>query len=375
MANYRRTATGNWSTLAQWQDDSSGSYVASTVLPGAMDVVYANNFTVTLDIDVTVLELRTTTATNVNAGGLFDFGAGCNTVTANVFAGTTTCLRHNLTTIKNLIGNVTGGVSASAYGVQNSSTGTLNVIGNSISGSGTASVAIFNTAGGIINLTGNLTGGSGSFAYGGQNAAGGTINLTGNAIGGTIASAEGLINSAAGTINIIGSAIATSAPGATNSSNGQLFVTTAIASSSSSALNGNVVGGTTIVQNIVNDATGRVAISGFVKFSNAGPNTLAGPRQNGTTQTLVDASVGNPAVTDVRSGVNYASGALTGTCAVPPTGAVSLGVPVDNTTGTALFSPQDLFTAIANSNDPIAERLRNVSTVATTAATVAAFDV
>jgi hypothetical protein len=89
---------------------------------------------------------------------------------------------------------------------------------------------------------------------------------------------------------------------------------------------------------------------------------------------LVDASVGNPAVTDVRSGVTYASGALTGTCAVPPAAATSLGVPVDNTVGTASLTPQDWFDAIASSPDPVAERLRNVSTVAITAATVAAFD-
>jgi hypothetical protein len=341
MANYRRTATGNWSTLAQWQDDGGGSYAASTVLPGAGDVVYANNFTVTLDQDVTVLELRTTTATNVNAGGLFDYGAGCNTVTANIIAGTTICLRHNLTTVKNLIGNVSGGVSSSAYGVINQSSGTLNVIGNGIGGSGTASFAIHNSVGGIINVTGNLTGGSGPFAYGGNNALGGTINLTGNATGGTSADAPGVVNGV-GTTNIIGSAIATIAPGANNSTAGQLFVTTAIASSSNFALFGNLVGGTTIVQNIVNHSTGRVAIGGFVKFSNAGPNTLAGPRQNGTTQTLVDSSIGNPPTTDVRDGVSYASGALTGTLKVPPSSSVAVGVPVDNTTGTAIISVTDM---------------------------------
>jgi hypothetical protein len=349
MANYKAVASANWSALATWQDDSTGSYVNSTVLPGATDVVYANNFTVTLDINVTVLELRTTTATNVNAGGLFDYGAGCNTVAANIIAGTTTGLRHNLATTKAFIGSATGGSAAASFGILNNSTGQLNV-------------------------TGNITGGTVVSAYGIINASSGTINITGNCTAGTLARA--VSNDSTGTITIIGSSIASVGSFSSfNSGTGIMRVTTAIASSAFSGVVGNVVGGTTIVQNVTNNANGSQGVNGFVRFSNAGPNTFTVTLENGTTQNLVDASVGNPAVTDVRSGVTYASGALTGTCAVPPAASVGFGVPVDNTTGTALFSPQDLFTAIANSSDPIAERLRNVSTVATTAATVAAFDV
>lgn len=57
-------------------------------------------------------------------------------------------------------------------------------------------------------------------------------------------------------------------------------------------------------------------------------------------KTLVDATQGQmPAASDVRSGVSYASGALTGSCAVPAAGSTALGVPVDNTTGTAVLTP------------------------------------
>jgi hypothetical protein len=38
--------------------------------------------------------------------------------------------------------------------------------------------------------------------------------------------------------------------------------------------------------------------------------------------------------------VTYASGALTGSCAVPAAGSVALGVPVDATTGTAVLTPE-----------------------------------
>jgi hypothetical protein len=55
---------------------------------------------------------------------------------------------------------------------------------------------------------------------------------------------------------------------------------------------------------------------------------------------------GNPAVTDVRSGVTYADGGLTGTCAVPAAGSVALGVPVDNTTGSAVLTPSAVQAAL-----------------------------
>ena len=68
MANYKAVANGNWSNLATWQDNSSGSFVASTVLPGASDVVYFNNFNVTIDQNVTVLQIRNNSTTGVTAG-------------------------------------------------------------------------------------------------------------------------------------------------------------------------------------------------------------------------------------------------------------------------------------------------------------------
>ena len=64
----------------------------------------------------------------------------------------------------------------------------------------------------------------------------------------------------------------------------------------------------------------------------------------GSAKTLVDATTGEmPAATDVRSGVSYASGALTGTCAVPAAASVGFGVPVDATTGTAALTPASVW--------------------------------
>jgi hypothetical protein len=65
----------------------------------------------------------------------------------------------------------------------------------------------------------------------------------------------------------------------------------------------------------------------------------------------------------VRQGTTYGFLSYIGTLAVPLPSQVSTGVPTDNTVGTAVLSATDLFNAIATSTDPVAERLRNVSTV------------
>jgi hypothetical protein len=53
--------------------------------------------------------------------------------------------------------------------------------------------------------------------------------------------------------------------------------------------------------------------------------------------------LGNPSISDVRTGSTYGpSGELTGTLNVPPASAVAVGVPVDNTTGTAIINVADM---------------------------------
>jgi hypothetical protein len=53
--------------------------------------------------------------------------------------------------------------------------------------------------------------------------------------------------------------------------------------------------------------------------------------------------LGNPSISDVRSGSTYGpAGELTGTLNVPPASAVAVGVPVDNSTGTAIINVADM---------------------------------
>ena len=77
MANYKAVVNGNWSSLATRQDDSSWSFLASTVLPWISDTVYTNNKIVTIDQNVSVVALDNRSTTWVTAWGYF-------TITSNV---------------------------------------------------------------------------------------------------------------------------------------------------------------------------------------------------------------------------------------------------------------------------------------------------
>ena len=86
---------------------------------------------------------------------------------------------------------------------------------------------------------------------------------------------------------------------------------------------------------------------------------------------------GVPRQTDVRKGVQYNFG-LTGSLEMPDPSVVKAGVAVDNTTGSAILTAQDMFDVLTQdivTTGSIGETLDNVSTVQTVAATVSAFKV
>lgn len=105
---------------------------------------------------------------------------------------------------------------------------------------------------------------------------------------------------------------------------------------------------------------------GQVRFLNSSPEFQVS-KQDNTTPTLTDpALLDYPSINNVRQGVTYGFLSYTGNLIVPPPANVSAGYNYDSSgsvTGTAVLTPTDLFTAIATSTDPVAERLRNVSTV------------
>jgi hypothetical protein len=88
-------------------------------------------------------------------------------------------------------------------------------------------------------------------------------------------------------------------------------------------------------------ALGQPPVSGKMRFTDNPGNYIKVNTSPSTTKTLIDATqnAAMPAATDVRFGVSYASGALTGSAYIPAAGSTALGVPVDNTTGTAVLTP------------------------------------
>jgi hypothetical protein len=379
-------ANGVWSTAANWNG-------GTVPVPG--DDVRANGFTVTIDVDINVLQISTAQLLPAAAGGSFVVSTNRN-ITSNIIAGTTTCLSSTVGNIVTIIGNifasttnigvsftnagsilnVTGNANgSSAIGLLSS--GTVNFVGNSSNligtGSGVLTGGININSGGVLNFTGNATS-LGRFAFGivcnGSSTLNGTITggnntdsagvrlntgihtVNSDCFGGTLSGCHGLIivNSTA-TVNgncTGGGTAGSNAVQITNSTatfNGNIFGST---SSTSFGLQVVDTASNVVISTMTFSTNGGTPVNGFVKFKNTAP-TITVRKQNNTNQTLVDPSTTDiPVIGDVRDGVSYASGSLTGTLKVPSPLNVALGVPTDNTVGSAVITVGDMGTLLAS---------------------------
>jgi hypothetical protein len=314
MANRYAVATGNWSSLATWDGGAS--------LPGAGDTVRPNGFTVTIDQNITVTELRNNASAPASSGGSFNLAVGW-TITANIIgsgAGTPCVAYSGSGGTRYIVGNITGDTG---YAVTTSSQDLLVITGNITCTNNYK--ALYGPSSINASITGNLTAGTTS----GGNAidCAGTNNL---AVTGSVTSSvnNAAINATgAGTISINGTVTASSA-----------FA--GIVSSSSSCTiiaNGDLVAGGNGKQPLY--VNGPLWISASATISHAYPRNNAGIA--GALRYLYTGGVnlGQPVVANVRSGTVYgASSEYTGTLAVPSASLVALGVSTDNTTGT--YNPQ-----------------------------------
>lgn len=359
-------------------------------------------------------EVRNDNANSATAGGGFTLNNGI-TLTANAFAGSTgtACVTYAGTTgnsatlvgnatggsgssangsinsstgTLNITGNVTGGSGGNARGCQNGSTGTVNLTGNTTGGSTTGSHGINNASTGVLNITGDATGGSANNSIGANNVTG-TLSITGNATGGSAAGAIGASLSGAGTLTLTGSAIASNtANGVNNTSTGTATVIRAVGNSWGIGAAGGVasvvglssenVGSDSRAEELEYGANGQAPTSGAVRIVNKTNNKCIVDLTTGVLKTLADPSdgTGQANQSDVRSGVSYALGNRTGTCAVPAASSVAFGVAVDNTTGTAALTPAAVWNALTSSMTTagsIGERLKNAATVDTTGQSLA----
>jgi hypothetical protein len=401
MANRWAVATGNWSNTATWNGGT---------LPTAADDVFANGFTVTINQEITVLSIRTEAASGILAGGGFiatadnninanvlagtticlTIGTGVHiTVNGNVRGGTVSAasgisLNSGSGTPPCSVavnGNVTGG-SSSAGGcfgitaVNNTSAIIVgNVIGGTIQVSNTAGLQLSGSnvychitgdvlanivtegillVGATLEVVGNVFASTTSTGRGiNQTSGAGSITITGNVTGGVGAGANGIQTGGAVVVNVFGIAQANQSTGQgilVNSALSTAHVT--IARGSTSVINTTAAGifnnfsGLATYENIEYTELGGVPIGGNCRMRPTGSNYVRILREDGTFYTFSLSSADFPPQTDVRNGVNFDNGNLTGTCHVPQANQVSVGIPVDNTVGTAVLTATDLVNAL-----------------------------
>jgi hypothetical protein len=377
-------ANGNWSNAANWNDGT---------LPDVGDDVHADGKTVTIDQDVSVLSIRNDQRSGGTINGGFQLSGGKKeyNIVGNVFSGSAqNCL--SLNTINNIItltGNVYGptGVNSTQRTLSVGTFNILNIIGNVFSTSVLSSTPtlvlgsdnIINIIGNVsasnsncieynnnstINVTGIVTGGVGSVAININN---GYLNITGLANGGT--SGAGVNIQSATVQVIIDEANGGGSAGVQGSGQNTVVKLAKSLSTGNVAVFGDSIALPITVNNLDFNVNGRIPVAGSIRLGNDIDSTVKINRQNNTTITLVDAeNLPNelPAQADVRESISYNDGNRTGTMAVPVASNVRKDVPVDDTVGTADLTAEDILNAILTSENPVAERLRNVSTVQTT---------
>lgn len=377
MAIRWAVASGNWSSTSTWNGGT---------LPTSADDVFANNFTVTIDQDITAITLRNTSNTSpaITAGGTFTVtgssGTRNITLTGTLESGgssisgiatlnnNTPALRIASTSgqtvnftsplgfpvtnigcsvfiegnaIVNYAGNLNTLISSGNYfQIRNTAAnGTLNAVSTLTSNAGSINIGAINIAASnyTLNFVGNMTAVVDYCILTSQAC---TVNITGNITAGI---AQAISAQAAGLVCNVTGNVAAATSQAINSLTVQSTIT----------VNGNVSASSTSVGIFSNNASSIVTANGnltnvndfmavFCPKMRISPTaqqtwtfqTSSGNRQLSTSNVFS----GYPSVSDVRRGITYASGTLTGTCDVPNAASVLFGVPVDNTTGSAIYS-------------------------------------
>jgi len=363
-------ANGVWSNAANWNGGT---------VPVPTDDVRANGFTVTIDVDIDVLQLSTAQLLPANAGGSFVVSTS-RTLICNIIAGTTNVLTSTVGNTVTLIGNITGGAQFSQFAVSFTNAGSiLNVTGNSLAptagggapaalnsagtvifvgnanagiGNPSGAAAINITSTGNLTFTGIATGGAGTAGCYGIQSLGNTI-LNGSIIAGSAVNSSGVrLNGGTHTVNSdctgVGGGTNTYACIIVNSTatfNGNIFGST---SSNSVGLYVTDTASNVTISTMSLSTSGGMPVAGFIKFKNTAP-TVTVRKANNTNQILVDPITTDiPIVANVRDGIVYATGTLTGTLKVPPPSSVGVGVPTDNTVGTAVISVTDMGALLAS---------------------------
>jgi hypothetical protein len=220
---------------------------------------------------------------------------------------------------------------------------------------------------GTINVTGSITGSGTTNQSGiGLGNTASILNVTGTLVGGGIASA--ISGTGVSYIRVIGSIISQGSSG--------------ISSTNTSAINlfsGPFVCSTygffpyQVVRMHLIPTT-----SSYIEFRDETTNGALSPGAIAPATQLVSPAtlISNLATSDVRFGVVYALGTLTGTLRMPTANQVTFGVAVDNTFGASVLTAASIWDYLVSNitvENSIGMRLKNVSTPQTTGEQLEAF--
>ena len=316
-------------------------------------------------------------------------GTGVLNVFGTVSGGSSTNMRGLLISNTGTV-NITGDVIATTLaGINNANaiiinaSSTLNVLGNvycsstpSVNSLSAAIISTINTVN--VNITGTVRGGSQSAVL--LSGTDSILNVTGNILAPVGTANNGSITSSG--INSVTTIIGNIHAGLYGTcvniagTNSLLNIEGSVYAHDSNILPAVINGSTTIGKGIIlkgslfYGALGAIPIrTNMLKVVPDNSDITVYVINGGGTQTratLTNIDYNVPLASDVREGVVYGNSIFIGTLIVPSPSNVRKGVPTDNTTGTADLTAQDFLDLLSTSPDPIAERLRNVSTVQST---------
>ena len=320
---------------------SSGSATALSIQSVGATININSNVVFGATSTINVIDIPST----LSAGNTVNIVGNLTSVTTNVIPFRTVAPNTTL----NVTGTVNAAGTSNTIFVATTATNTNITITGDLITSGNN--IIHNSTGNIV-LNGNILAPGAGYGIGVTAGANITVN-NGNVFGSLLAAGVGISQTnIIGQITINGNVVGQNA-NAINTTMGSVII-----------INGNVTATSTQAA-ILGIITTTVRVSGNITNSVSRSAIFAGNIQLiGTTQfwNLKDASgndkflyspgtaLGNPATSDVRLGTTYAGGVLTGTLAVPPTPAVAVGVPVDNTFGTGIFTIGDMGALLASYN-------------------------
>jgi len=342
--------SNNLITITHNIGNSSLSCVNNVTPPTNVTVITytgASDFTLTIP-NSTVVTGENTTTTFINKTGTGTLILNSNISLIRGGGGTYESGRIITSTAGNTIinGNIIcptagGGTITSLFMVSQTS-GNLKIVGNIVhSTGGYFSTAMITFGGNILDITGSISGGSSTTCI---STTATTVNISGSLIGGTSYSA--LACSSAANINIVGPITAgTSSPAISLSGASRFIYSGSLSSSanspaiiSSNASATNIFTGPFINTNntMAVQCVDMVLTADASTSWNFGDITLYSPEQLAY----------YPSASDIRQGVTYADGTVSGSLAMPPPTAVIAGTPTDNTTGSAVLTPAQLQDAV-----------------------------